>query len=481
MKHRGGNIFLSIDWLTVFIYTVLVILGWINIYSAVYDESHSSILSMSQRYGKQLVWIGIAYAIITIVMAFQARAYALFAYIVYGMFIIALVLVLIIGTKTNGARSWFVITDSIKFQPAEFAKFATALAIAKIMSSFDFDISRFSIPCIKNMLKVVAIILMPAGLILLQPDMGSVLVYASIIFVMYREGLPGYFLWLIVLAIAVFVTTLLYPLWVVIAGLLVLAEVIYFLHRQDIVETFVSIGVILVIFGGMWACNHWLLHNKYSVDRLLLVASGVSSLLFLAYAYIKKNMSIAVGIAILVCSLVLMFSVDYIFHNIMTQHQQTLINVFLGVEIDPQGTGYNVEQSKIAIGSGGLTGKGFLEGTQTKFNFVPEQATDFIFCTVGEEWGFAGTTFIIALFVTLIIRIMWLAEQQRSAFSRIYGYCVASILFLHLAINVGMTIGMVPVIGIPLPFFSYGGSSLWSFTILLFIFIRLDASRDEQL
>ena len=481
MKHRGGNIFLSIDWLTVFIYTVLVILGWINIYSAVYDESHSSILSMSQRYGKQLVWIGIAYAIITIVMAFQARAYALFAYIVYGMFIIALVLVLIIGTKTNGARSWFVITDSIKFQPAEFAKFATALAIAKLMSSFDFDISRFTFPCIKNMLKVAAIILLPAGLILLQPDMGSVLVYASIIFVMYREGLPGYFLWLIVLAIAVFVTTLLYPLWVVIAGLLVLAEVIYFLHRQDIVETFVSIGVILVIFGGMWACNHWLLHNKYSVDRLLLVASGVSSLLFLAYAYIKKNMSIAVGIAILVCSLVLMFSVDYIFHNIMTQHQQTLINVFLGVEIDPQGTGYNVEQSKIAIGSGGLTGKGFLEGTQTKFNFVPEQATDFIFCTVGEEWGFAGATFIIALFVTLIIRIMWLAEQQRSAFSRIYGYCVASILFLHLAINVGMTIGMVPVIGIPLPFFSYGGSSLWSFTILLFIFIRLDASRDEQL
>ena len=481
MKHRGGNIFLSIDWLTVFIYTVLVILGWINIYSAVYDESHSSILSMSQRYGKQLVWIGIAYAIISIVMAFQARAYALFAYIVYGMFVIALVLVLIIGTKTNGARSWFVITDSIKFQPAEFAKFATALAIAKLMSSFDFDISRFTFPCIKNMLKVAAIILLPAGLILLQPDMGSVLVYASIIFVMYREGLPGYFLWLIVLAIAVFVTTLLYPLWVVIAGLLVLAEVIYFLHRQDIVETLISIGVILVIFGGMWACNHWLLHNKYSVDRLLLVASGVSSLLFLAYAYIKKNMSIAVGIAILVGALVLMFSVDYIFHNIMTQHQQTLINVFLGVEIDPQGTGYNVEQSKIAIGSGGLTGKGFLEGTQTKFNFVPEQATDFIFCTVGEEWGFAGATFIIALFVTLIIRIMWLAEQQRSAFSRIYGYCVASILFLHLAINVGMTIGMVPVIGIPLPFFSYGGSSLWSFTILLFIFIGLDASRDEQL
>ena len=481
MKHRGGNIFLSIDWLTVFIYTVLVILGWINIYSAVYDESHSSILSMSQRYGKQLVWIGIAYAIISIVMAFQARAYALFAYIVYGMFVIALVLVLIIGTKTNGARSWFVITDSIKFQPAEFAKFATALAIAKLMSSFDFDISRFTFPCIKNMLKVAAIILLPAGLILLQPDMGSVLVYASIIFVMYREGLPGYFLWLIVLAIAVFVTTLLYPLWVVIAGLLVLAEVIYFLHRQDIVETLISIGVILVIFGGMWACNHWLLHNKYSVDRLLLVASGVSSLLFLAYAYIKKNMSIAVGIAILVGALVLMFSVDYIFHNIMTQHQQTLINVFLGVEIDPQGTGYNVEQSKIAIGSGGLTGKGFLEGTQTKFNFVPEQATDFIFCTVGEEWGFAGATFIIALFVTLIIRIMWLAEQQRSAFSRIYGYCVASILFLHLAINVGMTRGMVPVIGIPLPFFSYGGSSLWSFTILLFIFIRLDASRDEQL
>ena len=481
MKHRGGNIFLSIDWITVLIYTALVILGWINIYSAVYDESHSSILSMSQRYGKQLVWIGIAYAIITVVMAFQARAYSIFAYIVYGLFIIALILVLIVGTKTNGARSWFVITDSIKFQPAEFAKFATALAIAKLMSSFDFDISSFTIPCIKNMMKIAAIILMPALLILLQPDMGSVLVYASMIFVMYREGLPGYFLALIVLAIAVFISTLLHPLWAVIVGLLILAELIYFLHRQDIVETAISTGVIAVLFGALWAGNHWLMHDKYAIDSLLLVSVFVASLLFLVYAYLKKNTSILVGIVILAGSLVFMFSVDYIFHNIMTQHQQTLINVFLGVENDPQGTGYNVEQSKIAIGSGGLTGKGFLEGTQTKFNFVPEQATDFIFCTVGEEWGFVGTTFIIALFVTLIIRIMWLAEQQRSAFSRIYGYCVASILFLHLAINVGMTIGMVPVIGIPLPFFSYGGSSLWSFTILLFIFIRLDASRDEQL
>ncbi len=481
MKHRGGNIFLSIDWVTVLIYTVLVILGWINIYSAVYDESHSSILSMSQRYGKQLVWIGIAYAIITIVMAFQARAYSIFAYIVYGLFIIALVLVLIIGTKTNGARSWFVITDSIKFQPAEFAKFATALAIAKIMSSFDFDISRLTFPCIKNMLKIVAIILLPAGLILLQPDMGSVLVYASMIFVMYREGLPGYFLGLIVLVIAVFISTLLYPLTVVITGLLILAELGYFLYRQRIVETAISTGVLVVLFGIMWVTNHFVLHDKFPLDRVLLASALVWSALCLGFAYVKKNWAVAVTIFILMGSLIMMFSVDYIFHNIMTQHQQTLINVFLGVEIDPQGTGYNVEQSKIAIGSGGLTGKGFLEGTQTKFNFVPEQATDFIFCTVGEEWGFVGTTIIIALFLTLIIRIMWLAEQQRSAFSRIYGYCVASILFLHLAINVGMTIGMVPVIGIPLPFFSYGGSSLWSFTILLFIFIRLDASRDEQL
>ena len=481
MKHRGGNIFLSIDWVTVLIYTILVILGWINIYSAVYDESHSSILSMSQRYGKQLVWIGIAYAIITIVMAFQARAYSIFAYIIYGMFIIALILVLIVGTKTNGARSWFVITDSIKFQPAEFAKFATALAIAKLMSSFDFDISRINISCVKNMLKVAAIILMPAGLILLQPDMGSVLVYASMIFVMYREGLPGYFLGLIVLAIAVFISTLLHPLTVVISGLLILAEIGYFLYRQRIVETAISTGVLLLIIGIMWAANHFLMDDKYPLDKIVLGAALIWSVLCLGYSYIKKNGAVAVTILILIGSLVMMFSVDYIFHNMMTQHQQTLINVFLGVEIDPQGTGYNVEQSKIAIGSGGLTGKGFLEGTQTKFNFVPEQATDFIFCTVGEEWGFAGATVIIGLFVFLIIRIMWLAEQQRSAFSRIYGYCVASILFLHLAINVGMTIGMVPVIGIPLPFFSYGGSSLWSFTILLFIFIRLDASRDEQL
>ncbi|MCQ2973595.1 MAG: rod shape-determining protein RodA [Bacteroidales bacterium] len=481
MKHRGGNIFLSIDWLTVFLYLLLVFLGWLNIYSAVYDESHSSILSMSQRYGKQLIWIGISFIIITLVMVIQARVYSIFAYIVYGIAILALFLVLFLGTKTNGARSWFEITSNFKFQPAEFAKFATALALSKFMSNFDFDISSFNSQCVNNLFKAILILAIPAGLILCQPDMGSVLVYTSLIFVFYREGLPGFWLWLIVLAVLIFVSTLIFSLNFVIGGLFILTFIGYTLYKQKIVSSLIGLGLYLFTFAIFFIINHWGLQDKYQLHYIMLASIMLVSFVLLGYSFVKRHNPLKYSLIILIGSLLLVFSVDFIFHNVMTAHQQTLINVFLGVENDPQGTEYNVNQSKIAIGSGGLTGKGFLDGTQTKFNFVPEQATDFIFCTVGEEWGFVGCTTIILLFLGLIIRIMYLAEQQRSAFSRIYGYCVASILFLHLAINVGMTIGMVPVIGIPLPFFSYGGSSLWSFTTLLFIFIRLDASRDEQL
>ncbi len=476
MKHRGANTFLSMDWLTVILYTVLVFMGWLNIYSAVYDESHSSILSVSQRYGKQLIWIGVAYVgIIVPIMASSNKIYSVLAYIIYGTVMFMLALVLVAGKESHGARSWFEI-GMFKIQPSEFAKFATALALSKLLSAYDFALDN-----IKSWVQAVGLILAPAALILLQPDMGSVIVYFSMIFVFYREGMPGIILVMVAVGIVLFVYTLQTDIYIVMIGIILLSSIGYLIYGGRMKHTLLALAFIAGVFLFLFAINMFLLHSKFEVQYIILATEVLVAPIFLIFGYIKKSLTAVLITAFLIVCSGAVLSVDFVFHNIMTAHQQTLINVFLGLENDPKGTGYNVEQSKIAIGSGGLTGKGFLQGTQTKYNFVPEQATDFIFCTVGEEWGFIGTTVVIVLFLCLILRIIYLAELQMSSFARIYGYCVASILFFHLAINVGMTIGMVPVIGIPLPFFSYGGSSLWSFTILLFIFIRLDASRDEML
>jgi rod shape determining protein RodA len=475
MKQRGANILLSLDWPVMLIYTLLIFMGWFNIYAACYDDTHNNIFDFGMRYGKQLVWIGVSYVIVVLIMASNHRLYSMLAYLIYGFLILGLMAVLVVGTKTNGARSWFEL-GNIKIQPAEFAKFATALAMSKLMSAYNFDIKKTS-----NFFMAVGIFTLPAVLILLQPDMGSVLVYFSMIFVFYREGLSGIFLWLVAMGIAIFVTTLQYPLGAVMIGLVVVAGIWCLAFRRNILEVLTGFGGLAVVIGIFMVINHYLLSDHFEfhhiiVGSCLLVLPGI-----LIYSYMKRDWTISYIWLGLIACFVIVFSVDFVFNNIMTDHQQTLIRVFLGLEVDPKGTGYNVEQSKIAIGSGGLLGKGYLQGTQTKFNFVPEQATDFIFCTVGEEWGFIGSMVVICLFLVLILRIIYLADLQRAAFARIYGYCVASILFFHVAINVGMTIGLVPVIGIPLPFFSYGGSSLWSFTILLFIFVRMDASRDEML
>ncbi len=457
------------------IYSLLLFMGWFNIYAACYDDTHDSIFDFGMRYGKQLIWIGVSYVIVILIMASNFRLYSVLSYFIYGFMILLLMAVLVVGTKTNGARSWFEI-GPLKIQPAEFAKFATALALSKVMSAYNFDIKKIS-----DLLLAIGILALPAGLILLQPDMGSVLVYASMIFVFYREGLWSIVLWLAVLGIAIFVTTLQYPLVYVMLGLVIVAGIWLVAFGRSIVEVLIAWGAVAVLTGLLWVVNHYLLHDRFEwhyliVGACLILLPGVA-----VYSYIQRAWSATLIWLGLIACFAVVFSVDFVFNNIMTDHQQTLIRVFLGLEVDPKGTGYNVEQSKIAIGSGGFAGKGYLQGTQTKFNFVPEQATDFIFCTVGEEWGFVGSTVVILLFVSLILRIIYLAELQRSAFARIYGYCVASILFFHVGINIGMTIGLVPVIGIPLPFFSYGGSSLWSFTVLLFIFVRMDASRDELL
>lgn len=411
----------TIDWLTVLLFAICVIAGWLNIFAAVYDpEAKQNIFSMSLNSGRQLLWIGCAVFIILVILLLDYKFYEFFAYIIYGLVLIALIGVLALARDVNGAKSWFEI-GSIRIQPSEFAKFATALALAKYMGRVGvrFDQLRTQITC--------AILLgVPALLILIQNDTGSTMVFSAFILVLYREGLTPWVLILGGFAIFVFVLALIVPqLYLVI-----------------------SIAVVGLIIIG--------LTPKKTFKNIALVGAGCV---------------LIAGVAI---------GVDKIVNDIMLPHQRARIMVLFDPMVDLHGVGWQVIQSKIAIGSGGLAGKGFLEGTQTKLNYVPEQSTDFIFCTIGEEHGWIGSLMIISLFIGLFCRIIYLAERQKDRFARIYGYSVASIIFIHFFVNIGMAIGLLPVIGIPLPFFSYGGSSLWSFTILLFIFLKLDAHRNQM-
>ena len=418
MSNLGQNKFWkSIDMPIILLYITLVLIGWLNIYAAVFDESHASIFDLEKNYGKQLLWIATALFIGLMVLLIDSKFFSVFSFGIYGITLLMLIAVLFFGKYVNGSRSWFEI-GSFRLQPAEFAKFATALVVAKYLSS-GVKMERFSTKII-----VLGLIGLPMGLILLQGDVGSALTYVAFILVLYREGLSG---------------------MVLVIGLLIgIAFVLSLLFAK--VAILISIAVITAI----------LLYN---------------------FRRKKKIIPVIIAGAALVATMVVGFS--YVFNNVMKQHHRDRINNLVGKEIDIKGAGYNVNQSKIAIGSGRLIGKGFLNGTQTKYDFVPEQSTDFIFCTIGEEYGFVGSVVLIGLFLALLLRIVFIAERQRSSLSRIYGYGVASILFLHLFVNIGMTIGLVPVIGIPLPFISYGGSSLWSFTILLFILIKLDANRQN--
>jgi len=410
----------NIDKVSIFLFLVLVFLGWINIYAAIYNEDHKNIFDISQKYGKQLMWIGASLILGLIILMIDAKFFLTFSYAIYGISIISLIGVLLFGKEIAGSKSWFQI-GGFGIQPAEFAKFATNLALAKFLTSRNLNLKKF-----KSIYKALIIIGVPAFLILLQHDTGSALVFTAFILVLYRKGLSGSILVMGVIIAVIFILTLL-------------------------LNKFIVIGII----------------------------SAFALLVFLILKRSRKNLIPIIGLSILMSMFA--FSVDYTFENILEFHQKKRINVLLGIEKDLHGAGYNVNQSKIAIGSGGLSGKGFLKGTQTKYDFVPEQSTDFIFCTVGEEWGFLGSLTVIILLLWLMIRIVKLAERQRSTFACIYGYGLASILFFHFFVNIGMTIGITPVIGIPLPFFSYGGSSLWAFTILLFIFLKLDATRLEML
>ncbi len=471
---KRNNLWANIDWMTVSLFLVLVLLGWTNIYAAIYNPESRGIFDVTQQYGKQLVWIGAALALGFLILLIETNFYVFFAYIIYGFFIVLLILVLFLGKEINGAKSWFNI-GGILLQPSEFGKFATALALAKYMSSFGFKIQR-----LKSFLTIALIILTPAFFIILQNDTGSALVYSSFILVLYREGLSGVILFFCSLIALLFVLSLILTnsvLNIFLTG----AALAVFLIMNPRLKQF---GVILTIFAlsiGAFLGLDKTVSTEYQTADFLFAGSLLGAFVALGYSIRKKLKNYILVALILVGALLFSASVDYAFSNLLEPHQQERINELLGIESNPQGAGYHVNQSKIAIGSGGFWGKGYLKGTQTKFDFVPEQSTDFIFCTVGEEWGFTGALILIILFLSLFARLILLSERQRSGFSRIYGYSVAVILFFHFMVNIGMTIGVMPVIGIPLPFFSYGGSSLWSFTILLFIFIRLDASRLEHL
>ena len=467
--NRETKLLKNIDWVTILIYLALVFIGWLNIYAAVYDENHSSIFDITQSYGKQLMWIGTAFVLATFIMLIDSKFFTTFSIPIYVLVMLSLMAVLVFGVESKGARSWFDI-GGIRIQPAEFGKFATCLAIANVISRHGFKMMRLGSLCLVGLL-----LLIPAGLIILQNDTGSALVYSSFLLVMYREGLHGSILLLCFIVVLIFILTLLYSSFVVSIILIIGALIAFLYYRQnrgEFYRLFLFISLSFALLKGLKMWLDW----QVSDLRLLLSVYALASLAGIFFIYKRKMKSVLfVLLASWIC-IGASIGVNTAFEQLQP-HQKDRINDLLGIENDPTGAGYNVNQSKIAIGSGGFSGKGFLEGTQTKYNFVPEQSTDFIFCTIGEEWGFIGCAVVIGLFLALILRLVKMAERQRSHFSRVYGYGVASILFFHVAVNIGMTIGMVPVIGIPLPFLSYGGSSLWAFTILLFIFLRLDANR----
>lgn len=439
MTFKRDNIVRRIDLPLVVIYLILMAMGWANIYSAAYHPDHPNLFDTAREYGAQSIWICISLLIGASMLLVQGRFIRDLSYPIYGFVLFLLVLVLLIGREVNGAKAWFGV-GGFGIQPAEFGKYATALALTKYLSNLK------TLKEIRSRIIAAVIILLPVGLIMLQPDTGTALVSGAFVLVLYREGLSGNIL-----------------LATIIAGFLAVLALIMKENTHHIPFTD-------VVFDG-----------HYLLMLILVVITGLA--MVVAHRFVLKHRRKRfhiVLVAALLGSLALIASTDQLVTN-MPHHQQTRIRVLLGLEHDPRGFGYNVEQSKTAIGSGGLTGKGYLKGTFTKYKYVPMQSTDFIFCTVGEEWGFLGSTLVVILFGALILRCIQISDRQRSRFTRIYAYCVASIFFLHLLINVGMAIGIAPVIGIPLPFFSYGGSSLIGFTLLLATLVRLDAERLEHL
>ena len=491
--YRNRGIAKTIDWSLVFCWFILILIGWANIYASVHASEPSSIFDFASRSGKQFVWMATALGIAVIILfVIPPRIYESAALPIYAFVIFLLIAVIFLGIEVKGSRSWFAF-GPVRFQPAEISKISTSLMLATVMSQLGYKIGRW-----KDFIITALVILVPMLIIVGQSETGSALVYVGFIFMLYREGLSGWLIFMVGMAILLFILTLTaspFTAVLVLAGVSSLCICLYsgrfkwwliicvplivlFAFLPDIMEAIATAGQAADPALAEDAAGEvsWISKIKplYILIGLMIIAAP-----FVAFqAFRERNMFTHLAIISTLAGILLVFSVDFLFNSVLQDHQRKRIEVLLGMKEDPSGVGYNVNQSMIAIGSGGLTGKGYLNGTQTTYGFVPEQSTDFIFCTIGEEWGFIGCTAVILLYVFLMWRIIKDAERSREAFTRIYGYCVACCIFMHLFINIGMTIGLMPVIGIPLPFISYGGSSLWGFTALLFIFIALD--RNER-
>ena len=482
MITRNASLYKSVDWVIIALYLVLVICGWFSVCGASYTYGEPDFFGPETRAGKQMMWIGCALGVGFVLLMLEKKLYELLAYFIYGAVILLLILTLFVAPDIKGSHSWLRLGGGVNLQPAEFAKAATALALAKYMNNYSFSLHRT-----RDFLVVMALIFLPMGIIVLQKETGSALVFLSFFLMLYREGMSGAVLFSGVCAVVFFIVGIRFSditLW----------------NMPTPVGKFVVMLLIQICTAGMVGVYTrrkplawWLFGGSLGLTLLTLLFSGYVipfditwvqlgicgvMVAVLCYLWLRERINNFVYIALFTLgSLAFFYSSDFVFARVLQPHQKVRIEVVLGMKEDLSGAGYNVNQSKIAIGSGGLTGKGFLNGTQTKLKYVPEQDTDFIFCTVGEEQGFIGSSAVLLLFLAFILRLLVLAERQTDRFGRVYGYSLVGIFLFHLFINVGMVLGLTPVIGIPLPFFSYGGSSLWGFTILLFIFIRIDAAR----
>lgn len=487
--------FKSFDWITLIMYLILVFAGWLTIHAASYnlEGQNISIFDFDRPSGKQIVWIGLSVILVVVILVTDSKFFITYAPVIYTLMMILLLVTIFIGTNINGSHSWIKI-GSFSIQPAEFGKFSTALMISWLFNTYNFKLTKFS-----NFVKAGLIIIIPVLLIILQRETGSALVYFALVLLFYRQGMSGIILWLGFSMILIFVLGIRYSIDLdtgnpslfgqelvlsIIPFLVVLMLVFYVedyfsaIHLAFISAVVLIVGSLLIHYLPVYIPGEYArLFEKYVTYRNIVLALSVWCGIWCLWLYLLRRYLPYLWVACIGLFFIGWLFVCHAAFNKLEEHQRTRIEVLLGIKEDLKGAGYNVNQAKIAIGSGGFWGKGYLEGTQTKLSYVPEQETDFIFCTVGEEQGFFGSALVILLYMALILRLIYLAERQRTVFAQIYGYCVASIFAFHVFINVGMVIGLVPVIGIPLPFFSYGGSGLWSFTILLFIFLKLDMTR----
>ncbi|MCD6367254.1 MAG: rod shape-determining protein RodA [Bacteroidales bacterium] len=464
----------NFEWPLFLLMLTLIFIGWINIYAASYNPDYPGLTNFSSRAGKQFLWIIVGLTLLFTILIIDSKFFAFISYPLYGLSLVILISVFVFGKEINGAKSWIDL-GFLRIQPAEFTKIAVALVLAKYMGRHEFNAKNF-----KQLVIIAILIMTPVSLVLLQNDTGSALVFFAFMLVLYREGMQPIFLILIASLIVLFFLVLVLPKTFVILGIFLIFLLIYGLserNKKNIPIVLAVSATILLAWLGFFYFSYHAISGKWFLILLFSVISAI--VVFSIIAAIRRLFHFFPLLIILLIFTGFIFVVDYSYHNILEPHQQKRISILLGLESDLKGAGYNVNQSKISIGSGGFAGKGFLQGTQTKYDFVPEQSTDFIFCTIGEEWGFVGSTFFITLFVLLLWRITVIAERQRSRFSRVYAYGILSILAFHFMLNIGMTIGIMPVIGIPLPFISYGGSSLWTFIILVALLLRFDMNRNE--